>query len=38
MECESMLFVKNHIPYLRDLSNIDFYSREGFHQVIYRKE
>ena len=31
MECESMLFVKNHIPYLRDLSNsfsnsfIDFY-------------
>ena len=34
MECESMLFVKNHIPYLWDLSNsffnsfIDFYSRE----------
>ena len=32
MECESMLFVKNHIPYLWDLSNsfsnsfIDFYS------------
>ena len=44
MECESMLFVKNHIPYLWDLSNsfsssfIDFYSSEGFHQVIYQKE
>ena len=44
MECESMLFVKNHIPYLWDLSNsfsnsfIDFYSCEGFHQVIYQKE
>ena len=44
MECESMLFVKNHIPYLWDLSNsfsdsfTDFYSCEGFHQVIYQKE
>ena len=44
MECESMLFVKNHIPYLWDLSNsfsnsfIDFYSCEGFHQVIYQEE
>ena len=46
MECESMLFVKNHndISYLWDLSNsfsnsfIDFYSCEGFHQVIYQKE
>ena len=44
MECESMLFVKNHIPYLWDLSNsfsnsfIDFYSCEGFHHVIYQKE
>ena len=34
MECESMLFIKNHIPYLWDLSNsfsnsfIDFYSCE----------
>ena len=44
MECESMLFVKNHIPYLWDLSNsfsnsfIDFYSCEGFHKVTYQKE
>ena len=44
MECESMLFVKNHIPDLWGLSNsfsnssIDFYSCEGFHQVIYQKE
>ena len=44
MECESMLLVKNHKPYLWDLSNsfsnsfIDFYSFEGFHQVIYQKE
>ena len=44
MECESMLFVKNHIPYHWDLSNsfsnsfIDFYSCEGFHQVIYQEE
>ena len=44
MECESVLFVKNHIPYIRDLSNsfsnsfIDFYSCEGFHQVIYQEE
>ena len=44
MECESMLFVKNHIPYLWDLSNsfsnsfIDFYSCEGFHQLIYLEE
>ena len=44
MECESMLFVKNHIPYLWELSNsfsntfIDFYSFEVFHQVIYQKE
>ena len=44
MECESTLFVKNHIPYLWDLSNsfsnsfIDFYSCESFHQVIYREE
>ena len=44
MECQSMLFVKNHIPYLWDFSNsfstsfIDFYSCEGFHQVIYQKE
>ena len=44
MECELMLFVKNHIPYLWDLSNcfsnsfIDFYSCQGFHQVIYQKE
>ena len=42
--CEAMLFVKNHIPYLWDLSNsfsnsfIDFYSCDGFHQVIYQKE
>ena len=34
MECEAMIFVKNHIPYLWDLSNsfsnsfIDFYSCE----------
>ena len=34
MECKSMLFIKNHIPYLWDLSNsfsnssIDFYSCE----------
>ena len=34
MECESILFVKKHIPYLWDLSNsfsnsfIDFYSCE----------
>ena len=34
MECKSMLFVKNHLPYLSDLSNsfsnsfIDFYSSE----------
>ena len=34
MECELMLFIKNHIPYLWDLSNsfsnsfIDFYSCE----------
>ena len=39
-----MLFVKNHIPYLWDLSNsfsnsfVDFYCCEGFHQVIYQKE
>ena len=39
-----MLFVKNHIPYLWDLSNsfsnsfIYFYSCEGFHQVIYQEE
>ena len=44
MECESMLFVKNHIPYLWDLSNsfsksfIDFNSCEGFHQVMYQEE
>ena len=44
MECESMSFVKNHIPYLWDLSNsfsnnlIDVYSCEGFHQVIYPEE
>ena len=44
MECESMLFVKNHVPYLWDLSNsfsnsfIDFYSCEGVHLVIYQKE
>ena len=44
MECESMWFVKNHIPDLWDLSNsfsnssIDFYSCEGFHQLIYQKE
>ena len=44
MECESMLFVRNHIPYLWDLSNsfsnrfIDFYSCESFHQAIYQKE
>ena len=44
MECESMLFVENHIPYLWDLSNsfsnsfIDFYGCEGFHQVIYQEE
>ena len=43
MERESMLFVKNHIPYLCDLSNpfsnsfIDFYSCEVFLQVIYQK-
>ena len=34
MECESMLFIKNHIPYLWDLSNffsnsfIDIYNCE----------
>ena len=44
MECESMLFVKNDIPYLWDLSNslsnsfIDFYCCEGFHGAIYQKE
>ena len=44
MECESMLFVENHILYLWDLSNsfpnsfIDFYSCEGFDQEIYQKE
>ena len=44
MECESMLFIKNNIPYLWDLSNsfssvfIDFYSCESFHQVIYQKK
>ena len=44
MVCESMLFVKNHIPYLWNLWNSlsnsfnDFYSYEGFHQVIYQKE
>ena len=44
MECESMLFVKNHIPYLWNLSNSfsnsfnDFYSCESFHQEIYQKE
>ena len=44
MECESMLFVKNHVPYLWDPSNsffssfIDFYNRKGFHQVIYQEE
>ena len=45
MECESMLFVKNHIPFLWDLSNsfsnsfiAEFYSCEGFHQVKYQKE
>ena len=38
------VILKNHIPYLWDLSNsfsnsfIDFYSCEGFHQVIYQKE
>ena len=42
MECESMFFVKNLIPYLWDLSNsfsnsfIDFYSCEG--QVMYQEE
>ena len=41
MECELMLFIKNPMPYLWDLSNafsnsiIDFYNCEGFHQVIY---
>ena len=37
---------KNHVPYLWDLSKcffqqlhpVDFYSCEGFHQVIYQKE
>ena len=44
MECKLMLFIKNDIPYLWDLSNsfsnsfIDFYSCEGFHQAIYQKE
>ena len=44
MGCVSILLVKNHIPYLWDLSNsfsnsfIDFYSCGGFHQVIYQKE
>ena len=44
MDCESMVFVKNHINYLWDLSNsfsnssIDFYCCEGFHQVIYQEE
>ena len=43
MECESMLFVKNYIPYLWDLSNsfsnsfIDFYSYEGFSSSDIRK-
>ena len=43
MECQSMSFVKNHIPYLWDLSNsfsnsfIDFYSCEGFIKRYIRK-
>ena len=43
MECESMLFVKNHIPYLWDLSNsfsnsfIDFYSCEVVSLIDLRK-
>ena len=44
MECESMLLVKNDVPYLWDLSNsfsntfIDFYNCAGFHQMIYQEE
>ena len=44
MEYESMLFLKNHIPYLWDLSNsfsnifIDFYSCKGTHQATYQNE
>jgi len=42
-ECESMLFVKKHVPYLRDLSNsfsnsfIDFYSCEAVSWSNMRK-
>ena len=44
MECESMLFVKNHITYLWDLSNsfsygfIDFYSCEVVSWSEMRKK
>ena len=43
MECESMLFIKNHIPYLWDISNsfsnsfIDFYSCEVVSWIDFRK-
>ena len=43
MECELMLFVKNHIPYLLDLSNsfsnsfTDFYSYEVVSWIDLRK-
>ena len=43
MECESMFFVKYHIPYLWDLSNsfsnsfIDFYSYEVVSWIDLRK-
>ena len=45
MECELKLFVKNHVPYLWDLSNsfsnsfIDFYSSavKLFHEVIWER-
>ncbi len=40
MECESMLFVKKHIPYLSDLSiffptaSLTFTAVKLFHEVI----
>ena len=43
MECESMLFVKNHMPYLWDLSNsfynsfIDFTAAKLFHELIWER-
>jgi len=43
MECESMLFVKNYVPYLWDLSIsfsnnlIDFTAVRLFHEVIWER-